>query len=116
MEGHHDKYHSAAQIPESQTGCRVADFLDLTAVGPRGVVRRAKLERIRRPMHPNIQRRGRAIHRIGGHALASNGGAAALARIVVARGFDHRDLILSDRLAEPRSLMQELIVAPRQEK
>ena len=54
---------------------------------------------------------------MGGSALASDGGAAALAWM-------HRratasiigSSIVSDRLTEPRSLMRELIVAPRQER
>ena len=51
-----------------------------------------------------------------GRALVCDGGAAALAWIIAAQGFALRELIVSDRLAEPRSLMQELIVAPTQER
>ena len=54
MEGQHDNNHKAPQIPESQTGCGVADFLDSTPIGPREAVRRAKLEFARRPVHPDI--------------------------------------------------------------
>jgi hypothetical protein len=53
---------------------------------------------------------------MGGNALACDGGASALARVVAARRFGHGGSIVSDRLTEPRSLVQELIVAPRQER
>jgi hypothetical protein len=53
---------------------------------------------------------------MGGSALASDGGSAARAWIIVVRGLDHGDLIVSDQVTEPRSLMQELIVALRQER
>jgi hypothetical protein len=115
MEGEHDKNHQAPQVPESQTGRSVADFLDLTAIGPRETVCRAKLELTRRPTHPDIWRRD-VSRRTGDSALASDGRSAAPTWIIVARGFDHGDLIMSDRLTEPRSLMQELIVAARQER
>ena len=84
MEGQQDKNHKAPQIPESQTGRGFADFLGLTATGLREAVRRTKLEFIRRPVHRKISRGGRAIRRIGGSALASDDGAAALAGIIVA--------------------------------
>jgi hypothetical protein len=101
MEGEQDKNHQAPQIPESQTGCDVAGFLDLTAIGPCEAVCRAKLELTRRPTHPDIWRGRRAIRRMGGGALASDGGPAAPAWINVARGFDRREPIASDLLTEP---------------
>jgi hypothetical protein len=115
MEGEHDDNHKAPQIPKSQTACGVADCLDSAPVGPGVAARRVKLEFARRPIRPDLQRKGRAIRRIGGSARAYDGGAAAAAGIVAARDCDHGELIASDRLAEPRSLTQELIVTPRQQ-
>jgi hypothetical protein len=54
MEGQQDKNHKAPQIPESQTGCGVADFLASTPIGPRVAVRGVKLEFARRPVHHDI--------------------------------------------------------------
>ncbi len=115
MEGQHDKNHKAPQIPESQTGSGVADLFDRTPVGPREAAC-AELKLARRPAPPDIRRGGRAIRRMGGGALASDGGAAALARTIAARRFDHRELIAPDRLTEPGSFTRKLIDAPRQEK
>jgi hypothetical protein len=116
MEGQHDNNNKTPQIRESETGSGVADLLDCTPIGPREAARRAESELAGRPMSPDISRGGLAFRRMGGSALASDGGGAALARIIAARGIDHGKSIVSDRLTEPGSLARELIVAPRQER
>jgi hypothetical protein len=42
---------------------------------------------------------------MGGGAFVSDGGQAAPASIILARGFDHGGLIAPDLFTEPRSLM-----------
>jgi len=79
MEGQQDQNSKTPQIPESQAGSGVADLLDRTPIGPREAAYRAELKLARRPARPDIQRGGRAIRRMGGSALACDGGAAALA-------------------------------------
>jgi hypothetical protein len=116
MERQHDNNDKTPQIRESETGSGVADLLDCTPIGPREAAPPAESELTGRPMLPDISRGGLAIRRMGGSALASDGGGAALAWIIAARGFDHRESTVSDRLTEPGSLTQELIVAPRQER
>jgi hypothetical protein len=112
MEGQQDKNHKAPQIPESQTGFGVADLLNRTPIGPREAACRAELKLARRPAPPDIQRGGRTIRRMGGSELASDGGAAALARVIDARRFDPREATASDHLAEPESLTREMLDAP----
>jgi hypothetical protein len=116
MEGEHDNNHKAPQIPESQTGCGVVDFLDFTPIGSLEAVCPVKLELTRRPTPPDVQRGDRAIRRKGDSTFAGDGGAAAVARVIAARRFGRGELIVSDRLTEPRSLVQEVIVSPRQER
>jgi hypothetical protein len=116
MERQHDNNDKTPQIRESETGSGVADLLDCTPIGPREAAPGAESELTGRPTPPDISRGGAAIRRMGGSALASDGGGAALAWIIAARGFDHRGSTVSDRLTEPGSLTQELIVAPRQER
>jgi hypothetical protein len=116
MEGEHDKNDKAPQIQERQTGCGVADFLDSARIGQLEPVCRKNLAFARRRLHPDIHRGARAICRTGGSTFASDGGTTAPTLIIAARGFDRGELIAPGRLTKSRSLMQELIVAPRQER
>jgi hypothetical protein len=82
MEGQQDKNRKAAQSPESQTGCGVADLPDRTPIGRREAACRAELQLTRRPTPADIWRGGPAIRRMSGGALASEGGGAAPARVI----------------------------------
>lgn len=116
MECEHDKNHQAPQVPKSQTGCDFADFIVCAPIGPLESGRHARLAYPPRLTHSDFWPGVRAILRTSGSARAAVRGVAAFVSIIAARGLDHERPIASDRLATPRSLMQELIAALRQER